>query len=67
MRTKLFFALVAYSVLAAVAAVFLTEPRLKTGVIVLMAALACKTWIGELKHRSEQKETPPSNPGSESV
>ena len=66
MSTKLFFALTVYSILAAVAAVVLTEPRLKAGVLVLMAALACKTWIGELKQRSEQKVRPPSNPGAES-
>ena len=66
MSTKLFSALVAYSVLAAVAAIFLTEPRLKAGVLVVMAALACKTWIDELKRRSELKQPPPAKPTADS-
>jgi len=56
MSSKFLFALVAYVLLAIAAAILLTEPRLKAGVLVLLAALAAKTWIGELKHRSEQKE-----------
>jgi len=56
MSAKLLFALGAYVLLAIAAAIVLTEPRLKAGVLVLMAALAAKTWIGELKRRSEQKE-----------
>jgi len=56
MSAKLLFALGAYVLLAIAAALVLTEPRLKAGVLVLMAALAAKTWIGELKRRSEQKE-----------
>ena len=55
MSAKLFLALGAYALLAIVAATVLTDPRLKAAVIVLMAALAVKTWIGELKRRSELK------------
>lgn len=55
MPAKLFLALGAYALLAIVAATVLIDPRLKAAVIVLMAALAAKTWIGELKRRSEQK------------
>jgi len=56
MSAKLFLALGAYVLLGIAAAIVLTEPRLKAGVLVLLTALAAKTWIGELKRRSEQKE-----------
>lgn len=61
MSAKLFLALGAYALLAIVAATVLIDPRLKAAVIVLMAALAAKTWIGELKRRSELKSQP-ANP-----
>ena len=56
MSAKLFWALAAYALLALVAAILLTEPRLKAGVLVLMAALAAKTWIGELKSAQAAQE-----------
>ena len=62
MSAKLTCALGAYALLALVAAIALTEPRLKAGVFVLMAALAAKTSIGEIKRRSEQNEQQPTPP-----
>jgi uncharacterized membrane protein YfcA len=56
MRRKFHAALVAYAVLGLVGVSTLDEPRLRAAVLVLLAALAVKTWIGELQHRQAERE-----------
>jgi hypothetical protein len=56
MRRKFRAALAAYAVLAALGAWTLEEPRLRAAVLVLLAALAIKTWIAELQHRQVERE-----------
>ena len=56
MRRKFHAALAAYGILALVGVLTVDEPRLRAAVLVLLAALAVKTWIGELQHRQAERE-----------
>lgn len=56
MRTKFHVALAAYALLAALAALTLEEPKIRAAVLVLLAALAVKTWIAEMQHRQAERE-----------
>ncbi len=56
MRRKFHLALVAYAVLAILAALTLEESRIRAAVLVLLAALAVKTWIAEMQHRQAERE-----------
>lgn len=56
MRRKFHAALAAYAVLGAVSAWTLDEPKLRAALLVLLAALAVKTWIAELQHRRAERE-----------
>lgn len=55
MRGKFAGALGAYVVLAAVAVWLLTEPKLRAAVLVLLAALAIKTWIAEIQNQQASR------------
>ena len=48
--------------LAALAAWILEEPRLRASVLVLLAALAVKTWIAELQYRLASRDRLPGGP-----
>ena len=56
MRKKFLIAQAAYAVLAGVAAFTLDESRIRAAVLVLLAALAVKTWIAEMQHRQAERE-----------
>jgi hypothetical protein len=62
MRRKFASALAAYAGLAALAAWILEEPRLRASVLVLLAALAVKTWIAELQYRLASRDRLPGGP-----
>jgi hypothetical protein len=59
MRRKFPVALGAYALLAAVGVLVVEEPRLRAAVLVLLAALAVKTWIAELQYRQAERERLP--------
>lgn len=56
MRRKFLWALAAYAVLGGFAALALEESRLRAAVLVLLGALAVKTWIAEMQHRQAERE-----------
>ena len=62
MRRKFAAALGAYAVLGALAAWILEEPRLRAAVLVLLAALAVKTWLAELQYRQASRDRLPGAP-----
>jgi len=56
MRKKFLVAEGAYAALAGVAALTLDESRIRAAVLVLLGALAIKTWIAEMQHRQADRE-----------
>jgi hypothetical protein len=59
MRRKFLVAMGAYAGLAAVALATLGEERLRAAVLVLLGALAVKTWIAEMQYRQAEREREP--------
>lgn len=62
MRRKFYAALAAYALLAVLAAFALDEARIRAAVLVLLVALAVKTWIAEMQHRQAERERPSGEP-----